>query len=421
MIKCEVGDPKCCSDAQQTSAFGGNDTPETAQTTNQGTPTATVDGDAPPTPITDVAEAGSDITVAYPASLEILRDDQSADVYRVKASSSALGGTWTPDVPAGVAAWLNGSYVNYVFCLPPSAQATVQALTRGSHIVMRPANGAVRDFEVLRVRQVERQEIEVFDQRRSGMTLVLCGGDTNQRTVVEAVYQPGQLDQPIIPVGTSVRLADLARITVSTVRVLPPDDTMPLGFTEAQVEVTIENLTTAPLDDQDFVDQLITAEGLAERIGVLHAAIDPNQSRRATFRYRIPLANDTTARWKVTELGGSSIEVGITLTMPATSNRSGYQALLQAGDVRIRLEERGVTVQLAVLLTATGTAPSTLQRGDISVWVSERSVPVTVQDLALPLTVDPLTPTTVLFTAPLPDVSQFDVQIGSQRWRVLLP
>lgn len=91
---------------------------------------------------------------------------------------------------------------------------------------------------------------------------------------------------------------------------------MPLGFAEAQIEVAVENLTTAPLDEQDLVDQLITAEGLAERIGVLHGTIEPKQSRRVTFRYRIPLGSDTSARWKVTELGGGSIEVGVTLTMP---------------------------------------------------------------------------------------------------------
>jgi hypothetical protein len=164
--------------------FGGSrDAPTTAEAETT-TTTPTMSGPATPTPLME-RSGGDDVTVAYPSSLEIARvDAPGTEVYRVLASASELGGTWEPDLEPGTAAWLNGTYINHSFCLPQEASPTVAALSRGDVITMRPASGAVRRYEVSRVRRVGRQQVEVLDQRRAGLTLILCGEAGNERTVV---------------------------------------------------------------------------------------------------------------------------------------------------------------------------------------------------------------------------------------------
>jgi hypothetical protein len=179
-----------------------------------------------PTTLGELGEAGA-VTVADPTSLEIRRADGSSVVLRVLPSTGVLGGSWTPTVEDGQAAWLSGTTINSVFCLPGNATSLISALKRGSPIVMRPASGALRHYEVIRTRTVGRQQVEVLDQRRAGMTLLACGGTGSTRTVVEAVYRPQTVQRPIQALGTNAALADLARIQVQRVELLPATADLP--------------------------------------------------------------------------------------------------------------------------------------------------------------------------------------------------
>jgi len=374
-----------------------------------------------PTPLTDFS-GGSDVTVAYPASLEIAREDAAGpDVYRVMASASQLGGTWEPELQPGVAAWLNGSYINHVFCLPPGARTTVEGLARGSLMMMRPASGAVRAYEVVRVRQVGRQEVEVLDQRRAGMTLILCGEGQNERTIVEAAYRPEQAASPILRRGQPATLPDLARLTVQTVTTLAPTSTIPTGYAELVLEVQVDNLMDQVWTSREIADQLDIDGAIAERIAIEDDAIDAHAARRVTYRYLVPEAGGA-AIWRATAITGESIAVAVTVPpAPDGVQRSPYTTTIDPTSVRVSAARSGRLVTVTAIITATGPDPAPVNRDAVTVWIGGRSIPLDASSSSLPVFVQPGAPTTLTLVAEVPDVAQFEIQIGAQRWRLTLP
>ena len=374
-----------------------------------------------PTALTDFS-GGSDVTVAYPASLELARDDgASPDVYRVLASASELGGVWEPAVPEGVAAWLNGSYINHLFCLPPSARSTVMGLTRGSVITMRPASGAVREYTVVRVRQVGRQEVEVLDQRRAGMTLILCGDGQNERTVVEAAYQPTSHTSAVLQRGQAATLPDMARLTVQTVQTLAPTTTTPVGYAEVAITVQVENLTSQVWTSQAMADQLVLDGVLAERVLVEHDAIDAHAARRVTYRYLVNEAGGH-ALWRATALTGETVAVALTIApAPAGAGRRPFVTTLDPASVRLDPMGNGHRFSITAVLAATGSDPVTVDMNAVSVWHGGRTVPLDGTSDSLPIVLLPGTPTQLRLVASVPDIAQLEIQIGQQRWRITLP
>lgn len=86
-------------------------------------PTAT-SAPRPATPTTiPTAMPQEAVEVSFPTSLEFARRDQTTTIVHVAAVAGQLGGMWQPDLHAERAAWLNGSFINTVICLPrPSAR-----------------------------------------------------------------------------------------------------------------------------------------------------------------------------------------------------------------------------------------------------------------------------------------------------------
>ena len=119
--------------------------------------------------VPDVARA----SLLMPVSLEL--DGKSGQhIYRVVASSPTKDGTWHPQIPEGRTAWLNGTVVNQVFCLPA---ATLPAVQAGDTILVRTRSGAPLRYTITAVRaDVGWQQTEVLSQRRNGVTVLGCGG-----------------------------------------------------------------------------------------------------------------------------------------------------------------------------------------------------------------------------------------------------
>jgi hypothetical protein len=113
------------------------------------------------TPITEVS--GGAVQVSDPTSLEFPQERAESTIFTVVASTGERGGPWQPVVDPGTAAWLQGTYINSVFCLPPDAEELLAAAERGQRILLRLANTAVRKYEVVRVRNVGRQQTEVIE------------------------------------------------------------------------------------------------------------------------------------------------------------------------------------------------------------------------------------------------------------------
>jgi hypothetical protein len=405
--------------------FGGSSDAPTIAEGETTTTTPTLSGPATPTPLME-SSGGDDVTVAYPSSLEIARDDDgdpqgATEVYRVLASASELGGTWEPDLEPGTAAWLNGTYINHSFCLPQEASPTVAALSRGDVITMRPASGAVRRYEVSRVRRVGRQQVEVLDQRRAGLTLILCGEAGNERTVVEAIYHPERTDTPVLGRGQAAVVPDLARLSVQTVQTMPPTGTFPTGYTEVALTVDLENLTSDVLLGDDIADQLEMDGAIAERLSTTHTPIDAHATGQAIYRYLVPEAGGS-ATWRATALTGESVSIALRIEpAPLGSPRTPYTATVDAASVRLVEERSGRRVTLTAQVTPSGPDAATLERGDVTVWVGGRSIALADGSSPLPVLVQAGNPTDLTIVAVLPDVSSFEIQIGQQRWRITLP
>jgi hypothetical protein len=373
---------------------------------------------ATPTPLQDVGGGGEDVTVFYPASLEIARPQGSAVVYPVVASASDLGGTWQPQTASGTAAWLNGTYINLVFCLPAESEAMLKELSRGDPITMRPASGALRHYAIIRTRSVGRQQIEIMDQRRAGLTLIACGIGNNERTVAEAMYQAEASDAAPLNAGAAGELPNLARLTVKATRSRPPSAADPPGYSVAEVDVEIDNLSAADLQETDLIDQLAIAGAIAERLAPSNARIGASSSRLVTYRYRVP-QDGGGATWQATAPSGETVEMRLTIgAAPAEHGRAGFTSSIVQVDIRLRHEGDRTILLIPIIITARTTVE--LSAADFSLWVGERQVALTPQT-PLPFTVEAGDQRTLVVAGQIPDVSMVELEIGRQRWRLSLP
>jgi hypothetical protein len=131
-----------------------------------------------------------------PVSLEVESATGGHPIYRVVASQPTKDGAWKPQIPAGRAAWLSGTVVNQVFCLPA---ATLPVVKAGDSLLVRTSSGAPLRYTIEAVRaDVGWQQTEVLSQRRNGVTVLGCGGpDTAPRHVWFATFRLE--DQPDTP------------------------------------------------------------------------------------------------------------------------------------------------------------------------------------------------------------------------------
>ena len=138
------------------------------------------------------------VDLLAPVSLELAHQGTTLAVYRVVASSPDRSGAWKPALAPGQVAWLAGSIVNQVFCLPAAA---LPAATPGDVLIVRSQAGSALHYTIGRVDMVPWQRSEILAQRRNGLTVVGCGPATPQepRHVWLAQFRPA--DQPDAPVA----------------------------------------------------------------------------------------------------------------------------------------------------------------------------------------------------------------------------
>jgi len=228
-------------------------------------------------------------------------------VWRVVPSRSELGGVWAPELQPGQAAWLADSVVNPILCVPPTDDGTLAELTRGTSLVLRLASGAVRQYEVLQVERVGRQQTEVLEQRTARLTIIACGTDGDTRTVVQALYRPAIDGLPPLP---DVRQAEIAQwVDIDEVRSTVDGAT---GVITISAELTNRSGQALPLTD--LVDQLLV-EGVA-----LPAAqqrrrppLNIHERRFVTWQYRAPALAGSQAVWHLVTPDGQRADVLVTL------------------------------------------------------------------------------------------------------------
>ena len=271
-------------------------------------------------PLTDATARRAQAT--YPSGLEIvLATDsptitdtatttdtaRSSLVYDVVPVGGQEGKPWTPTIKAGTVAWLTDSYINAVFCLPPTAESLLRRVPEGTTVLMRRTISDVREYEIVRVREVGRQQTEVTIQQRAGMTLMACGTSGDARVIAEAVYVPpvNREVPPLAIYGNTV--PEYLHVKVNDTDVQLRSDTV----VQLTINVTFRNLSNQYVEWTDLTDHLLVGGEAAQPAGgVEWAAIAPNATQTATYSYLVPRsARDTL--WEVIAPTGESMTVQV--------------------------------------------------------------------------------------------------------------
>lgn len=121
----------------------------------------------------DAAEAGND-----PASIEIVGFSYVLGVGQV------VNGEWNPQA----AEWLADTDLHRVIAVPwePNLANAVTTLRPGNLLTVRLRNGELAKYKISAVSRVQRQQIEVLAGRTPGLSVVLYGEPSDQRTVIIA-------------------------------------------------------------------------------------------------------------------------------------------------------------------------------------------------------------------------------------------
>jgi hypothetical protein len=378
-------------------------TPATTQTAPAGTatPLAELDG-------------GKNTLVWYPSSLEIPLADHR-EVYRIAASQGALGGTWAPETGPGIASWLQNTFINTIVCLPPSAADL--HLAPGQAVQLRNASGALRRYSVTQVQEVERQQTELLDQRRAGLTLVICGTGGNTRQVLSAVYRP---ELPGSTAGASSSTAqELPGVGLLTVRgAATISDTGALAGDGQQlvgVTVAISNTSGMELHLADLAAQLQLEDGqIAEAAPVSEpGSVPAGTAATAMWRYRVPVAGGG-ATLRVLALTGQSVRLPVEL--PAAPLPT-LRATLAPDQVRRREGQ----LHLTLSLEAQG-GPVSLGTSDVLLLAGDQALALDPQSTSLPLELAPGSPAQLdLFATLPPSAPGLELRVRGGRWRIRMP
>lgn len=161
----------------------------TAAATTTALPAAGQATDPIPTPTPAPTSLGNQIVMNADKPAEQPSDPASLEV---GAMSFVLGqgqvgkeGVWIPSGPE----WLAGTYIRRVVALPKTAPGMAQlSWAIGASIRLRARDGSVTAFEIVRVEDVLRHQIEVMTEERPGLVVILvdASGDSPRRRVIVA-------------------------------------------------------------------------------------------------------------------------------------------------------------------------------------------------------------------------------------------
>ncbi len=268
--------------------------------------------------------------------------------FAVKAQFVPQNGRWIPSGEAGMADWVYGSIVNYVFGLQDTAanRTLLEGLTPGDRILLTTLNGTQREFAVTGRELSGASNADLFAQNRPRMTLVWLGSlNEEQRLVVFADFvlpqeQGTAASAPAaVEIGEVAQLADV-RMTVSSTSQVVDSPAAPPGFSLFLVDFDVENIGQSPLDTGllrlALIDELsnqysLNAAASQEgRYPILSGFIDPGTIRQSTAGYQIP-SNLTSSRlrWVVTRVDSPG-QIEVNLPFSGISNANLAVSLQQA-------------------------------------------------------------------------------------------
>lgn len=292
--------------------------------------------------IIGVSDSGTiSVTLDAPATLNVLGTQ-----WAVQPQSIGADGLWNPEVDDNVAAWVNGTIVNYVFGLKDSEsnRTLLESLAPGQQMVVSTRQGVTHTFNFDSRNTVPSSDRSVFNQQIPGITLLLLGSDDDNRLVVRGRYEVAPAEQTagggIIQMGESARLGD-AQFTPQASSFVTNRPEAPVGFGFFLVDFVMQNVGLSAIDTSAYRFTLSDELGnqyalnpIASRLGnfpPLTGFINAGQSVTATAGYQIPAGLiSPTLTWSITAPDGTHVQANLPFTAGGAAGQSAVISLQQA-------------------------------------------------------------------------------------------
>ena len=325
-------------------ADGGNGGTETTDG-GSGEPTPFPDATQQPAGepvVVGVSDSGTiSVTLDSPATLNVL-DQQWA----VEPQSIGVDGLWNPELAEGNAAWVNGTIVNYVFGLAETEanRALLEAMAPGEQLAVTTRQGVTHTFSFDSRSQVAGDDRSVYNQQAPGITLILFGGDADERTVVRGRYEVAAADPStgggVVQLGETAQLGDV-QINPQATSFLTNRPEAPPGFGFFLVDFAFQNVGLTAVDTAAYRFTLADELGnqyalnpIASRLGnypPLSGFVNAGQSVTATAGYQIPAGLvSPTLTWIVTAPDGTEARVSLPFTAGGAAGQSTVVSLQSA-------------------------------------------------------------------------------------------
>ncbi|MCX7940113.1 MAG: hypothetical protein N2545_11860, partial [Thermoflexales bacterium] len=238
------------------------------------------------------------LPVAIPVRLTI-----GQQLFEVRAVN-VDGDRWQYDREAeGVAYWLPGTVINYVFGLAPR-DANRQALTalRAEDLLVLETTSGVQRYRVESIENLSEAELLArFSQQSPGLTLFLLEEGASRRTALIARYADEATPNQLTSVGVPINLGEI-RVTVNAHRLVRGAEVgLPLGRNYYQVDFEVMSLLTGTqvLDAAQFFAELRDASGATYPLsraassaaggrGFTQGALQAGQVLNATAGFEVP-------------------------------------------------------------------------------------------------------------------------------------
>lgn len=323
--------------------------------------------------IIGVSDSGTfSVTLDAPATLNVL-DSQWA----VQPENISADGLWNPEVEESVAAWINGTIVNYVFGMADTEpnRSLLERLAPGDTMLVSTRQGVTHTFTFDSRSQVATGDRSVYNQQSPGITVILFGGDAAERLVVRGRYEVAAADPSsggnVIQLGESAQLGDI-QINPQASSFLTNRPEAPAGFGFFLIDFTMQNVGVSAVDSAayrftltDEIGNQYALNPIASRLGnfpPLGGFINAGQSVSATAGYQIPAglvsANLT---WTVTAPDGAQVQAVLPFTAGGAAGQSAVVSLQQA-DITPDLNNLIIVGQI----TNVGAQPLVIAPEDIS-------------------------------------------------------
>lgn len=292
--------------------------------------------------IIGVSDSGTfSVTLDAPTTLDVLGSQ-----WAVVPQNIGADGLWNPEIDESSAAWVNGTIVNHVFGLKDTEdnRRLLESLAPGERFSLTTRQGLTHTFVFDSRSQVASSDRSVYNQQTPGITLLLLGGNEDDRLVVRGRYEVAAASQPtggsVIQMGETAQMGDV-QFTPQASSFLTNRPEAPTGFGFFLIDFTMQNIGLTAVDSSAYRFTLSDELGnqyalnpIASRLGnnpPLAGFVNAGQSVAATAGYQIPAGLvSPNLTWTIVAPDGTQVQATIPFTAGGAAGQSAVISLQQA-------------------------------------------------------------------------------------------